>query len=823
MTLLTTACGALAATPDVTIHFDIPEIEYAAGPLVGLVLILLAAAYIRRGRGPRQRLRRAIAAVVGLAIAVVAAYFIGRADAGTQRGALLAALALVALGWTPRTYSKTTATIRPWVQWMLVGLRLLVVALTLFLLARPVLRETRVRTQRPTLAVLLDDSRSMQIRDMAGGKEGALISRAEALTQALNAHWSRFRRLETPFNIVAYRFSETADRAGPLSDTPWSLEASGDLTDIAGTLSRMAEEAGTTESPLGAVLLLSDGAHNTTGTEAVRAAAQSLADGDVAVFAVGVGSSEPRGDSRSLVGRDLRAPDRVAVDATLPVNADFECVGFKKTRIDVQCLWDGKVVGSEIRTPRSSHETIHAAFEFVTPIAGFHTVEVRAEPRDRSWKEGPRILSQYVRVVDDRIRILQIEAQPRSEAAFIARALAGEKRFRLTTAILTRPPEGTWSNPLPRKQEGWRRFHVIIVGDVEERDLTTAQWDAIRDAVSDHGTGLALVGGLEHLERRSLAGTSLVDISPVALSDGRPVDGAIRAHPTPAGEDHPICRIVPGADVAAAWRRLPAMSGLTLLGTPKPAAEVLVADESERPLIVAATVGRGRCVAMAVDSTWRWVMQLDDGAEMHRRFWRQMVYWLANRRPDVHIAVDRPRYDLLRVRPGSDGVEVNGYVVDALSGLPMSSAHVAVTLTDPDHKTVALDMSARGDRWTGQVHPEQTGAYELRLVATADGREFGRAEARFVVESIDRERRQPLANLELLKTVAAVTTEQGGRYAELKDLPELLDALRSGDHRRRMTENVQTDIADDLRWEVLAIIGGLLAIEWVIRKRIGLV
>lgn len=823
MTLLTTACGALAAAPDVAIHFDIPEIEYAAGPLVGLALILSAVAYIRRGRGPRQRLLRVLAVVAGLAITVIAAYYIGRAGAGTRRGALLAALALVALEWAPRTYLKTTVTIRPWVRFVLIGLRLMVVALTLILLARPVLRETLVRTQRPTLAVLLDDSRSMQIRDMAGGRNGALVSRAKALTKSLNTHWSRFRRLGTPFNIVAYRFSETADRAGPPSDAPWSLEAAGDLTDIAGTLSRMAEEAGTAESPLGAVLLLSDGTQNTTDTAEVRAAAQSLADGDVAVFAVGVGSSEPRGDSRSLVGRDLRAPDRVTVDATLPVGADFECVGFDKTPIDVQCLWDGKVVGSAIRTPKSSNETLHEAFEFVTPTAGFHTVEVRAEPRDRSWKEGPRILSQYVRVVDDRIRILQIEAQPRSEAAFIARALAGEKRFRLTKAILARPPEGTWSNPLPRKQAAWRRFHVIIVGDVEERDLTTTQWDAIRDAVADHGTGLALVGGFEQPGRRGLAGTSLVDISPVELS-GRPeIDGAIRARPTPAGRDHPICRIVPGGDVAAAWRRLPAMSGLTLLGTPKPAAEVLVADESGRPLIVAATVGRGRCVAMAVDSTWRWVMQLDDGAEMHQRFWRQMVYWLANRRPNVHITVDRPRYDLLRVRPGSDGVEVNAYVVDALSGLPMSSARVAVTLTDPDHKTVTLDMSARGDRWTGQVYPEQTGAYVLKLAVTADGREVGRAEARFVVESIDRERRQPLANLELLKALAAVTTKQGGRYAELRDLPELLDALRNGDHRRRVTENVQTDIADDLRWEVLAIIGGLLAIEWVIRKRIGLV
>lgn len=809
------------AASELSLEFDTPEIETLGVPLVGALAILLIWRYIRAGSRPRTR--RAVLAGLAAAAGAAGLYVARDLEPAARRGLLLALIAAGTLVLTPLTYSKTAVAIPRSVTWGLLALRLAVVIAVLMVLARPVVRRTALRIQRPTLAVLLDDSRSMRIRDMPGDGNGVPSSRADAVKHALASNWRRIERLDGAFDVVGYRFGEVATRAGAAGDDPWPLETKGQVTDVAAALSLVAERAGTDQSPLGAVLIVSDGSNNAGADSEVAAAARSLADLDVPIFAVGVGSAEPRGDSRSLFGRDLRGPGRVAVRAIVPIEADFEAIGFADTPIDVECLWDGEVIATRRLVPSSAREVLHARFERVAGAAGFHAVEVRARPTDLRWKDAPATLSQFVRVIDDQIHILYVEAHPRSEGAFITRALAGEPRFQLTKALLGRPVQGMWSDPLPRERARWQRYHAIILGDLTRRDLKKTQMAAIRDVVLDFGTGLAVIGGFENTGRRSFAETALADVIPVKLGAGSSVEGAVRLRVTIAGRDHPICRIGEDGDVERAWSGLPSLAGLTMLGTAKPTAETLVTDETGRPAIVTGTVGKGRVLAMAVDSTWRWRMQIEGGAAVHQRFWRQMIYWIANRRPDVHITVSQPRYDVLRVRPGTRGIEIEAFVVNGLSGLTLEAARLDVTLTTPDGQTSKLDMQTREDRWVQRLFPKRTGTYELLLVASHEGQEVGRSQTRFVVESVDLERRQPLANLALMQGLADATSEAGGRFALLADLRRMLQELGDGDFRRQVIETTRQDLGDTLRWPILAVVCGLLALEWVIRKRFGLV
>ncbi len=73
------------------------------------------------------------------------------------------------------------------------------------------------------------------------------------------------------------------------------------------------------------------------------------------------------------------------------------------------------------------------------------------------------------------------------------------------------------------------------------------------------------------------------------------------------------------------------MAGANKFVAVKDAAGVRVVAESDagQPLLVVGEYGRGRVVAMAGDSTYRWAMQGFDAA--HRRFWRQVILWLVGR------------------------------------------------------------------------------------------------------------------------------------------------------------------------------------------------
>ena len=95
--------------------------------------------------------------------------------------------------------------------------------------------------------------------------------------------------------------------------------------------------------------------------------------------------------------------------------------------------------------------------------------------------------------------------------------------------------------------------------------------------------------------------------------------------------DHAIERSVDAQ--APSGTSLPPLDGANLIERRelKPNAAVLAeADDARRhPLLVAGQSGDGRVLAFAGDSTWRWQMQ--GFGDAHRRFWRQVVLWLAKK------------------------------------------------------------------------------------------------------------------------------------------------------------------------------------------------
>ena len=76
------------------------------------------------------------------------------------------AFVLVALLWVRPRHVRLS--LRQWAA--LVGLRLLVVALTLFAMLRPTFVYTKVEPVKASLVVLVDGSRSMQVADSLGDK-----------------------------------------------------------------------------------------------------------------------------------------------------------------------------------------------------------------------------------------------------------------------------------------------------------------------------------------------------------------------------------------------------------------------------------------------------------------------------------------------------------------------------------------------------------------------------------------------------------------------------------------------------------------------------
>ena len=292
---------------------------------------------------------------------------------------------------------------------------------------------------------------------------------------------------------------------------------------------------------------------------------------------------------------------------------------------------------------------------------------------------------------------------------------------------------------------------------------------------------------------------------------------------TPEGLDSEIMRI--GRDpakIAEAWRGLGTLAGANALTVTKPAAAVLARSPRGEPLIVAQPYGSGRTLAVAFDTTWQWVLSPKDTAEMQKRFWRQVALFLCAPKGNVWIATDRPRYDhgrLLGHGSKPQTIRVTAGVEDP-RGRPMMTAPITVVLTAPDGRETPVTLQGgKTIRRTILAGVTAPGEYVLKIGATVAGKRMA-AEHRFEIIRRDLEGLDVLANFKLLKRMAAAGD---GQFSRIGEMDGMLDKIEISAEPRQETAYEHDELANRFRWPIVAVLIALLCLEWILRKRKGLV
>ena len=151
-------------------------------------------------------------------------------------------------------------------------------ALLVLLLCEPLLRNIHHTEKPPTVAVVIDNSQSMSLRDGSG-------DRAMNVKQLL--HKDQFRIPPTGWNLSFYTFSSALSLSSEV--LPDSLPLDGETTDLSDALTAL--ESKTEEENIRSVVLITDGDY-TTGKNPLYAA-EALR---VPVYTVGVGDTADQKD-----------------------------------------------------------------------------------------------------------------------------------------------------------------------------------------------------------------------------------------------------------------------------------------------------------------------------------------------------------------------------------------------------------------------------------------------------------------------------------------------------------------------------------------------
>jgi len=682
------------------------------------------------------------------------------------------------------------------------------VALVLVLLWHPAVSIAVLKPQQNIIAVLVDDSRSMALRD---GSTARLAQAKAALEGGL------LSRLTERFQVRLYRFHRHLERI----EKPAELSGAGGATRIGESLKAAASEASTL--PIGAMVLLSDGSDNTGGVD--RETIAELRRRRIPVHTVGFGREEVE---RDIELREAQLPARALADSKLNAVVSFRHRGYADRPARLAVRDSGKLLASQTVTLKGEGALQTESILFNAGVAGARSLEISVEPLEGEENRRNNTLTRLVNVEAAKARILLMEGEPRWELKFIRRALEEDRSLQLASILRTtenkiyrqgiaHPKE--LEEGFPAKPEELFTFQGLILGSVEAAYFTPAQQELIRQFVDQRGGGLLFLGGRAALGDGGYGRSLLAELLPVTLPErqGTFAREEAAAELTAQGRDSIVCRLEEQAEKnAERWRKLPPLADHQDAGAPKAGAVVLaeaVTGKRRIPLLVTQNYGHGRTAVLATSGTWRWQMLMDHRDQSHETFWQQLARWLVvEALARVSGSTPRP------VLSDESRVALRAEVRDA-SYRPVPDARVEARILGPgglsgavELQPVAQDPGAYAGEWSA----EKPGSYLAEILAWRGEEEAGRAAVTFLREDGVAENFRTEQNRELL---AALAEQTGGRYFRPEESGRLAEEISYSEAGLTVRE------ARDL-WDMPVVFLLALALrsaEWLLRRKWGVV
>jgi uncharacterized membrane protein len=743
------------------------------------------------------------------------------------------AMAAAALFFSWRGYRRSGSRVR---RAVLFALRGGAVGTAVFIFLQPG-QECRSVTRRQTaVLILVDASRSMSVRDRAG--EPPRIERARrAASRLLESLAPRSAAHRTELFVFD-------DLARPLSLAELgSAIADGDGTRIKESLEALL--ARRAPEDLAGVVLVSDGADNGALGERLRglppdaptpAAALAFLKGlAVPVHAVRVGERE---GLRDVAISSVRYDPLVFVHNAFEIDVEVTVRGLGERTLPLTLRRDEVVLSTKVVQTHAAETRYRVTFKLQPERVGkfLYTLSVPEQKGEATTANNRRDLA--IKVVRDKIRVLQVVGRPSWDERFLRRLLKRNPNVDLISFFILRtptdltlvPPSELSLIPFPTRElftESLQTFDLVIFQNFDYRPYDMKQYlGHVARYVRDHGGAFAMVGGELSFGSGGYAGTEIAEILPVELPppaekgllDHRPFRPALSAE----GKRHPILRLAPGdADNEAIWSALPPLEGVNVVLGLRPGASALLAHPRLRsgggamPVLATLEVGKGRTLALTTDTTWHWAfLEARRGGVRHayQSFWQGAIRWL----------IRDPELELVRIVPEKEAVSPRERAivevrVQGRDYVPAVGAQVAL-VAEPLRGGKQLEhkgATGEGGRWRVDLGPLSPGPYRLTARAVLRGDDLGEAREVLLSAVPPRELEDPRAEPDLLARLARETGGQSWRASE----PPPSDLALRPPRVVRVDRKHAMSYWDNVLVLLAAI--AFLAAEWVLRRRWG--
>ena len=729
---------------------------------------------------------------------------------------LIALFATVLALLTYRQLSTAAPKLRTWRIWMLWAIQSAFIALILLLLWQPAMTVSALTSQRNIIAVVVDTSRSMSTQDSDGKtRESAALNILEN---------GLVRDIRKRFQVRLYRLGSSIARIDGLQN----LQPQDPATNINGGLRKLVED--TTDLPIGAVLLLSDGAQNSAevGESGVALETlQALRNRRLPVHTIGFGRLQLEHD---LEFENISVAPAAVINSRLSAALSFVQHGFAGQTAKISVRDGDKILSSrDVKLAPDGVLQTETLF-FSAGTAGARDLQFAIEPLVGEENLKNNAMTRSVLVNDSKRRVLYVEGEPRWEYKFIRRAEEEDPTIQLVSMLRTSenkiyrqgindPTE--LADGFPTRPEDLFGYAGIIIGSVDADYFSPLQRELLREYVDRRGGGVLFLGGRMSLSEGGWGASSISELLPTFLPSGRNSfhRNAATVELTAAGAESPITRLLDDpAKNAERWKKLTYLADFQDAGSPKPGALVLAqmsAGQHKLPLLITQNYGHGRTAILATGGTWRWQMSEALGDPAHNLFWQQLIRWLVADSPG-RITASASSHLLM-----DDGtVQLSAFVRDS-QFQPAMNSRVSAHILGPQGINSFVDLHPSQDtpgQYVATWGADKSGGYLAEITATDDA-----STQKSAADAVTFRREDGIAedfhteqNSQLLQQLSEQT---GGRYwqpNEVNDLPQNISYSEAGISVRTTNPLWNMPI-------VFLSLLGLPSTEWLLRRKWGVV
>ncbi|MBQ8569879.1 MAG: hypothetical protein IJ444_00015 [Kiritimatiellae bacterium] len=729
--------------------------------------------------------------------------------------------------------------------------------------------------EQANVLAVAEDTRSELVRKLIGkGGENSAVN-----------------QLAKKYDVAVYRFGSAAKASpayrqlaedGSLPAGIPTIESDENIlksfrstTDISKALETVLKEIPSEE--LAGILIFSDGRY--TAEVGIDSLTRKLGGLDIPVSTVVVGGTISPYDVSIA---SVISPESVFLGDKIRFTVQVNATGARLKKSKISLFLGDEPIDSKDFTVGSDDWSHEFKFTHLPEAHGVlrYKVVVDGLENEEFADNNEQIVD--ISVSDDRTNVLLVDDRPRWEFRYLRNLFYGRDKSVHLQEMLIRPDrvEGitvkkrpasasrkfgdSESGSFPVSRDEWRKFDVIILGDLPPSVLTESIVEELKYCVKERGALLVFISGRNYFPHKFSPNSSINELIPVeydqdSIIHTKSPESSYLFTLTPAGRGHqamsqsassaeneeiwsdlpeftwrfPVKGIKPGAEVLAYARSKDFnqenfTSSIATAATEDPEEAIRRLDELRKEqernsLIVSRSLGRGKVMMLNTDNTWRLRYRIGD--TRHHRFWGQVLRWGAGEKLRAGNTFVRLGTDQLRYSP-DEKIKVFARIVDrnynTISGLSPDIQLFNEQGIEIGGYSLKYREDSNGFYEIELPEISEAGVYDIRLSCSKAANKLGSdfpvsLSTKFVVVTA----KQPVefVNITATKTSASKMAKMtnGTVFSPL----EFVNAKHDyGEGNKTLIERSEFYLWDS--WILFVIVILCLTYEWILRKRVGI-